>query len=59
MAQGVGPKVKECLDHMLRLFSLTERERERERDRERETERETEREIGLGYLLLFSFLLYI
>ena len=49
MAQGVGPKVKECLDHMLRLFSLTERERERER----------EREIGLGHLLLFSFLLYI
>lgn len=29
MAQGVGPKVKECLDHMLRLFSLTERERDR------------------------------
>ena len=43
MAQGVGPKVKECLDHMLRLFSLTERERE----------------IGLGHLLLFSFLLYV
>ena len=35
MAQGVGPKVKECLDHMLRLFSLTERERERERERDR------------------------
>lgn len=29
MAQGVGPKVKECLDHMLRLFSLTERETDR------------------------------